>query len=246
MAHRIVALIIAGLALATCWTPSCPPARPGVRRSRVPLAQADEPASDLDEASKEFNELAKDQFTTELYSHLQKRPDFETSELYSSLRKRVDVDDPIYNELKDRRDMLEKNPSSLPSTEQTPGEVIELVLRALRDVDWPHPAHGIEVLRNYSGTGSVLGAPPSSGGSTEVTAQLLLEYFETTKYSILLEWVSIQYLKKLDLSVDRKRALQQIRLTSGAGDSVPVTFQLSKYQRPEGEVWLIDQLLVKT
>jgi len=75
---------------------------------------------------------------------------------------------------------------------------------------------------------------------------MLLEYFEQTKYSILLEWVSIQYLKKLELSLDRKRALQQIRLTSGTGDSVPVTFQLSKYERPEGEVWLIDQLLVKT
>ena len=75
---------------------------------------------------------------------------------------------------------------------------------------------------------------------------MLLEYFEESRYRILLEWVSIQYLKKLELSLDRKRALQQIRLKSATGESIPVTFQLSKYRRPEGEVWLIDQLLVKT
>ena len=44
----------------------------------------------------------------------------------------------------------------------------------------------------------------------------------------------------------KKRALQQIRLTSSAGESVPVTFQLSKHKQGNTEVWLVDQLLVKT
>ena len=46
---------------------------------------------------------------------------------------------------------------------------------------------------------------------------MLLEYFASSKYSILLDWVSITYLRKLDVSIDKKRALQQIRLTSAAG-----------------------------
>ena len=104
---------------------------------------------------KELNsKLQLQEFNTELYEHLNKRPEYETSELYSALRKRQDVDDPLYSELKERREMLANAP--LPNTDQTPGEVIELVLRALRDVDWPRPGHGVEMLRNYSGPASML------------------------------------------------------------------------------------------
>ena len=179
-------------------------------------------------------------FNSDLYEHLNKRPEYETSELYSSLRKRVDVDDPLYSELKERRDRVMSD-SPLPSPTQTPGEVIELVLRALRDVDWPHAGHGVEVLRNYSSPKSAL-----CDDRPDVTSEMLIEYFAQSKYAILLEWVSIQYLRKLELSLDKKRALQQIRLTSAAGASVPVTFQLSRHVTDQGDVWLIDQLLVKT
>ena len=41
-------------------------------------------------------------------------------------------------------------------------------------------------------------------------------------------------------------ARAQIRLTSATGESVPVTFQLSKHDTKQGSVWLIDQLLVKS
>ena len=175
-----------------------------------------------------------------------------------------------------RREMLSNAP--LPNEEQTPGEVIELVLRALRDVDWPRAGHGVEILQSYSGPGSILGE-----NRPEVTAQMLQDYFEASKYGILLDWVAIQYLRKLELcecscrhtayglecvrsspltfalsrcvfhssplhnaAMDKKRALQQLRLTSRNGDSVPVTFQLSKHDTSAGSVWLIDQLLVKT
>ena len=144
------------------------------------------------------------QFNSDLYAHLNKRPEYETSELYSSLRKWQDVDDPLYSELQSRREMLSNAP--LPNEEQTPGEVIELVLRALRDVDWPREGHGVEVLQNYSGPASILGED-----RPEVTAQMLLDYFASSKYAILLEWVSITYLRKLELSLDKNRALQQVR-----------------------------------
>lgn len=200
----------------------------------------DDVPNERTDLSKELNEqLELNEFTKGLYDHLNKRPEYETSEIYSALRKRQDVDDPLYSELEARREMLANAP--LPNEEQTPGEVIELVLRALRDVDWPRPNHGVEVLRNYSGPGSIL-----STDGEEVTASMLLDYFQSSQYSILLDWVSIQYKRKLDLSVDKNRALQQLRLTPASGESVPITFQLSKHTTDQGSVWLIDQLLVKS
>lgn len=195
----------------------------------------------VDFLSKELTQQVELQdFNRGLYEHLNKRPEYETSELYSALRKRQDVDDPLYSELEARREMLSNTPQ--PNEEQTPGEVIELVLRALRDVNWPRDGHGVEVLQTYSGPASVLG-----DDSADITQEMLLDYFASSKYSILLDWVSIQYKRKLDLSIDKKRALQQIRLINSAGDSVPVTFQLSKHTTDKGAVvWLIDQLLVKS
>jgi len=211
-------------------------------RAAVRLSEVDDP-DDVPNASTELSrqlneQLELNEFTKGLYDHLNKRPEYETSEFYSVLRKRQDVDDPLYSELEARREMLSNAP--LPNEEQTPGEVIELVLRALRDVDWPRDGHGVEVLRNYSGPASIL------GDEAEVTAEMLLEYFLSSKYSILLDWVAIQYKRSLDLNVDKTRALQQLRLTSSKGDTVPVTFQLSKHQTKQGTVWLIDQLLVKS
>jgi len=226
------------------WTPTllARPSRSMRTASLVLMADDDLPdtSSEPDlSIDAQLSDLQLEKFNSELYSHLSKRPEYETTEMYTSLRKRIDVDDPLYNELKQRREMLASAP--MPSTTQTPGEVIELVLRALRDVDWPRENHGAELLRNYSGPASILG-----DDRPDVTAQMLVEYFASSKYSILLEWVSIHYLRKLDISLDKRRALQQLRLTSSTGESVPVTFQLSRHPTAEGEVWLIDQLLVKS
>jgi len=231
------------------WIAAAPRAPLRARRLRLceePVPEAgitpeDVPSISDEDLSKELSAtLQMKEFNNELYAHLNKRPEYETSELYSQLRKRQDVDDPLYSELESRREMLANAP--LPNEEQTPGEVIELVLRALRDVDWPREGHGVEVLQNYSGPASILGE-----NRPEVTARMLLDYFVSSKYAILLDWTAIQYTRKLELSLDKKRALQQLRLSSGAsGESVPVIFQLSKHQTAQGSVWLIDQLLVKT
>jgi len=235
------ALFIAA-ASTLAWTPAQPPPMPvGVCSRRQQLARlrmADAPESE-DELQEQLNSQVSEEFNRALYDHLAKRPEYETSELYSSLRKRQDVDDPLYNELKDRRDMLTNTPE--PNDDQTPTEVIELVLRALRDVDWPRPGHGVDCLMMYSGPASILGED-----RPDVTSDMLIDYFAASKYSILLNWVSIQYLKKLEISLDKKRALQQIRLTNQEGEVVPVTFQLRKHAQGNTEVWLIDQLLVKT
>ena len=139
------------------------------RQQLARLRMADAPESE-DELQEQLNSQVSEEFNRALYDHLAKRPEYETSELYSSLRKRQDVDDPLYNELKDRRDMLTNTPE--PNDDQTPTEVIELVLRALRDVDWPRPGHGVDCLMMYSGPASILGEDrPDVRSGTAAAAQ---------------------------------------------------------------------------
>ena len=56
---------------------------------------------------------------------------------------------------------------------------------------------------------------------------MLYDYFRESRYSILLDFASVIYTKKLELSLDRKHAMQQLKLVSADGAPVPVTFRLS-------------------
>ena len=56
---------------------------------------------------------------------------------------------------------------------------------------------------------------------------MLYDYFRESRYSILLDFASVIYTKKLELSLDRKHAMQQLKLVSLDGAPVPVTFRLS-------------------
>jgi hypothetical protein len=178
-------------------------------------------------------------FTDELYAHLSKRPEYATSEFYKGIKSRVDVTEPMYSELDRRREMLTN--ASLPNPSLGPNDVIDLVLRALQDVDYPYEGHGVEVLMNCTGPGSSI-----NPGSQKVSPEMLYKYFETSKYRILLEWSSIQYLSKLEMSLNNNRGFQRVKMKSLNGAWVPVTFQLSKYETEAGSVWLIDQFLVKS
>jgi len=244
---RTTTALLALLALGVHgWAPGSPAARPAcaarTRLGRVRASEDDAPTSD-EELSSQFAQFIAGEaaasevqgFNDDLYAHLNQRPEYETSELYKNLRKRVDVTDPMYKELERVKwgDLLD---NAGPTSDTTPGEAIEVVLRALRDVDEPRPNYGLELLQRFSSTASAL-------GQKGTTPDQLREYFDASKYGILFDWVAIRYTRKLDVSFDKKRAVQQLRLTARDGTSVPVTFQMSK----DGEdVWLIDQLLVKS
>ena len=113
-------------------------------------------------------------FTDELYAHLSKRPEYATSEFYKGIKSRVDVTEPMYSELDRRREMLTN--ASLPNPSLGPNDVIDLVLRALQDVDYPYEGHGVEVLMNCTGPGSSI-----NPGSQKVSPEMLYKYFETSK-----------------------------------------------------------------
>ena len=257
MRSGLVVLLGIGVAAGRRRPAACAALRPGYDRRPIRLvsfalrcclarmmAQADEDSPQPGDLEKELasaletREFNRTCTSTWASARSTRRPS-STRRFANGRRRR-----PALLELAKRRATGADTPN--PNTEQTPGEVIELVLRALRDVDWPTEGHGIEVLRQYSGPASILGEEDKR---PEITPKMLIEYFASSKYSILLDWVQITYLRKLELSLDRKRALQQIRLTSRDGVSVPVTFQLSKHANPAGSdelVWLIDQLLVKS
>ena len=93
-------------------------------------------------------------FNKGLYDHLNNRPEYETAKMYDSLKARIDVDDPLKEEFARNRERIENNTG--PAPDQTPGEVIDAVLLALQDVDFPTENHGVELLKKYTGDGSQL------------------------------------------------------------------------------------------
>lgn len=59
----------------------------------------------------------------------------------------------------------------------------------------------------------------------------------------MLEWVNVLYSKKLETSIEGKRAYQELRLKSGAsGEWTVVNFVLGA---TEHGVWLIDHIRVR-
>lgn len=181
-------------------------------------------------------------FNEDLYRHLAQRPEYETSELYKQLRQRIDVSEPLYSSLEKNKDRALSSGQETPDAAKTPGEVIDLVLRALREKRGSDDVTGIQVLMKFMSPSS------SIHTGTDVTPSTLLEYFVDTKYSILMDWVAVQYHRKLELSYEKNHARQQLRLKNPSGAWVPVTFQLKLHATPEssGSVWLIDQVLVKS
>jgi hypothetical protein len=113
------------------------------------LASEDDDGTIVRDAAEE---LEAREFTTDLYAHLQKRPDYEMSEMYKSLRSRVDVPDSILSDLEKVKD----RDAAVPTAGQTPNEILDLVLIALREdrESTGNVTAGVETLMRFSGPGS--------------------------------------------------------------------------------------------
>ena len=277
-------LALITLSVALGWAPPhfvrCGAARRRAARAAVRAADSSPPGEEpTEDSSQIYEDLRKwegpggsarseemEGFNKGLYDHLNNRPEYETAKMYDSLKARIDVDDPLKEEFARNRERIENNTG--PAPDQTPGEVIDAVLLALQDVDFPTENHGVELLKKYTGDGSQL------ADEQNVTPEILRGYFESTKYGILISWVAVQYLKKIEISLDGQRASQevpmattlapatrphasrsrpasprtvsQVKLKSPDGDWVPVRFQLGHYETAAGKTWLIDQFLVKS
>lgn len=211
-----------------------------------------------------------DEFNSDLYDHLKRRPEFVDRVLYDKLSERIDVEENVFSKW---RQQFNSTTKLEPTAGQTPGEVIELVLRALQDVDYPHEGHGVEVLQTFSSDACIaskkkineemlyrcdaatragvrasclaprrpLRAPPTRP-LPPLCAPRARSYVKDSKYRILLDWVNVMYSKKLDTSYEGKRAYQELRLKSGAsGQWIVINFMLGLYD----DIWLIDHLRVR-
>ncbi|KAG8461038.1 hypothetical protein KFE25_003607 [Diacronema lutheri] len=173
------------------------------------------------------------EFNVELYEHLRRRPEFADKALYTELSSRVDVAEEVF---KSWRDKVNSTVRLQPQAGQTPGEVVGLVLRALQDCDYPHDGHGVDVLQSFSSDVCV-------ASRAKISAEMLHRYIKGSKFRILLEWVAIHYSKKLETSLEGRRAYQELRLKSSAsGDWSSVNFMLGATD--DGR-WLIDHIRVR-
>jgi len=198
------------------------------------------PTGELDNVSKDlYDEITSREvksFNDELYRHLAMRDEYQDKELEKALAQRVDVDNPLTARFEENKVGARK---TSPDPLLTPTEVIDLVLLALREKREVGDSSGTAILQRFMGPGS------SIHTGTGVSSTMLEEYFAETQYAILLDWVSVQYTRKLEVSLDKRRARQQLRLKNAAGVWVPVAFQLAKHDMPVGSVWLIEQMMVK-
>lgn len=130
-------------------------------------------------------------------------------------------------------------PSTKPDPELTAGEVVELVLEALRHLDNPTPLYGMDVLFGYSSDASQI---MQEDGLTPLE---FTDYWKESEYKVLFthEGVTID---KGDYSFDGKKAFYTALLKVGPSvkDVVPVNLILSN-AGDEEDAWMVDSILIR-
>lgn len=184
--------------------------------------------------------------------------DISNDQLYSEVKERVldtaggfvemtrgaiddDDDDDEYQDGGDDDNVQEYvPPMTVPDAELTAGEVVLLVLTALKNNDNPYTNRGLEILFGYSSPGSQIkneeGLTPAEYG----------QFLKETEYKALFEHLDVT-VEKGEYSFDGKKGFFTARLQTGlaAGDSISVNFILSAVGDGDDTVWLIDSLLIR-
>lgn len=132
-------------------------------------------------------------------------------------------------------------PTTVPDPELTAGEVVLLVLSALKNNDNPTTNKGVEILFGYSSPGSQIkqeeGLTPTEYG----------EFLKETEYKVLFEHMDAT-IDKGEYSFEGKKGFFTARLRTGqaAGDSISVNFILSgSGPNDDDAAWLIDSILIR-
>jgi hypothetical protein len=134
-------------------------------------------------------------------------------------------------------------PTVVPDSELTAGEVVLLVLEALRHNDDPTPNRGVEILFGYASPGSHIRQ------EVGLTPKEYAEFLNETEYKILFSHATHSPIPidKADYSPDGRRAFFTARLWKSPDaprDTVSVNFLLSTTAGDDA-VWLIDSLLIR-
>ncbi|KAL3770885.1 hypothetical protein ACHAW5_003973 [Stephanodiscus triporus] len=137
-------------------------------------------------------------------------------------------------------------PTVVPDSGLTAGEVVELVLAALRNNDVPSPDYGVEVLFGYSSPESLISEQIESEGLTPSQYRNFLRSSEEN--AALFDHASV-VIDKADFSPDRLKGYFTARLIAGYESSiendVSVNFILSTTGANDDDCWLIDSMLIR-
>jgi hypothetical protein len=175
----------------------------------------------------------------QLYSEVKERVLDTAGGFVEMTRGAVDDDDDYYGD--GDSDVPEYvPPMTVPDAELTAGEVVLLVLTALKNNDNPYINRGLEILFGYSSPGSQIkneeGLTPAEYG----------QFLKETEYKALFEHLDAT-IEKGEYSFDGKKGFFTARLQTGmaTGDSVSVNFILSSVGEGDDSAWLIDSLLIR-
>lgn len=175
----------------------------------------------------------------QLYSEVKERVLDTAGGFVEMTRGAVDDDDDYYGDgNSDVREYVP--PTTVPDAELTAGEVVLLVLTALKNNDNSYVNRGLEILFGYSSPGSQIkneeGLTPAEYG----------QFLKETEYTALFEHLDAT-IEKGEYSFDGKKGFFTARLQTGTatGDSVSVNFILSSVGEGDDSAWLIDSMLIR-
>jgi hypothetical protein len=133
-------------------------------------------------------------------------------------------------------------PETIPDSELTAGEVIMVVLEALRHNDEPTVNAGVEIFFGFSSDHSQV------KNEAGLTPAEYATFLQESEYNVLFTHNSAS-IDKGDYSFDGKRAFFPARLSEpgqkGPLDSTSVNFILSTTGKDENACWLIDSMLIR-
>lgn len=138
-----------------------------------------------------------------------------------------------------------KPPTNIPDSGLTAGEVVELVLSALRNNDVPSPDYGVQILFGYSSPESQIVEQIETDG---LTPSQYRTFLCMTEDNMALFEHATAVIDRADYSPDSLKGYFTARLMNGGGsskDDVTVNFILSMTGTNEDDCWLIDSMLIR-
>ncbi|KAL7483996.1 hypothetical protein ACHAW6_009642 [Cyclotella cf. meneghiniana] len=136
-----------------------------------------------------------------------------------------------------------KPPIVIPDAGLSAGEVVRLVITAIRNNDIPTPDFGIQVFFGYSGQGSQVREQVDEGMTPEQYRKFLMS---SQDYIALFEHDTIA-IEKAEVMYETNRAYFTVRLIHDdpEKEDVSVNFVLSTTGDGEDDCWLIDSMLIR-
>lgn len=131
-------------------------------------------------------------------------------------------------------------PITVPDSDLTAGEVVLLVLEAMKNNDNPSKNKGVEILFGYSSSGSQI------KNEQGLTPAEYADFLNETEYKVLFSHEEVM-IDKGQYSFDGKKAFFTARLRVGPGplDFTSCNFILTSEGAGEDAAWMVDSILIR-